>query len=215
MTGATNATAPVQQGVDAQRLGDQIRQDVQRAVQEAQEAAAEARAEAAEARAEAVRAAMEAQGIAPEPGTAFRVDENGVIVPVEPGGAATAVTVQPPPVRIVQTGPDGPPREVVAMSIAFFVMLAVIIVGLPIARAFARRMDRQGGRVPQLAPEQAERIARIEQAVDAVAIEVERISEGQRFVTKLLTERARPDGQAVGGIGARQADPLPVGGERR
>jgi hypothetical protein len=37
-----------------------------------------------------------------------------------------------------------------------------------------------------------ERLARIEQAIDAMAIEVERISEGQRFVTKLLAERA-PD----------------------
>jgi len=33
------------------------------------------------------------------------------------------------------------------------------------------------------------RLERIEQAVDAIAIEVERISEGQRFTTKLLSER--------------------------
>jgi hypothetical protein len=34
------------------------------------------------------------------------------------------------------------------------------------------------------------RLARIEQAVDAIAVETERISEGQRFTTKLLSERA-------------------------
>lgn len=34
------------------------------------------------------------------------------------------------------------------------------------------------------------RVARIEQIVEATSIEVERISEGQRFTTKLLTERA-------------------------
>ena len=34
-----------------------------------------------------------------------------------------------------------------------------------------------------------ERLSRIEQAVDAVAVEVERVSEGQRFTTKLLSER--------------------------
>ncbi len=34
------------------------------------------------------------------------------------------------------------------------------------------------------------RLARIEQAVDAIAVEVERISEGQRFTTRLLAERA-------------------------
>jgi hypothetical protein len=35
----------------------------------------------------------------------------------------------------------------------------------------------------------AQRIARIEQAVDATSVEVERISEGQRFTTKLLVEK--------------------------
>ena len=34
------------------------------------------------------------------------------------------------------------------------------------------------------------RLARTEQAVDAIAVEAERISEGQRFTTKLLSERA-------------------------
>jgi hypothetical protein len=41
----------------------------------------------------------------------------------------------------------------------------------------------------------AQRLARIEQAVDATAVEVERISEAQRFTTKLLVERGH---QAVG-----------------
>ena len=35
------------------------------------------------------------------------------------------------------------------------------------------------------------RLERIEQAVDAIAIEIERISEGQRFTTKLLNEREK------------------------
>jgi hypothetical protein len=34
-----------------------------------------------------------------------------------------------------------------------------------------------------------QRLARMEQAMDATAIEVERISEAQRFTTKLLVER--------------------------
>jgi len=36
------------------------------------------------------------------------------------------------------------------------------------------------------------RLARLEQAVDSIAIEVERISEGQRFLTKLQGEKAEP-----------------------
>jgi hypothetical protein len=35
-----------------------------------------------------------------------------------------------------------------------------------------------------------DRLTRIEQAVDAMSVEVERISEGQRFTTRLLSERA-------------------------
>lgn len=35
-----------------------------------------------------------------------------------------------------------------------------------------------------------DRFTRLEQAVEAIAVEVERISEGQRFTTQLLTDRA-------------------------
>jgi hypothetical protein len=38
--------------------------------------------------------------------------------------------------------------------------------------------------------DQQERQERLELAVDAIAIEVERIAEGQRFVTRLLSEKA-------------------------
>jgi hypothetical protein len=46
------------------------------------------------------------------------------------------------------------------------------------------------------------------QAIEAIAIEVERISEGQRFVTKLLAEKRRPDGHVsplspIPGLGSR------------
>lgn len=34
-----------------------------------------------------------------------------------------------------------------------------------------------------------DRLTRIEQAIDTIAVETERISEGQRFTTKLLSER--------------------------
>ena len=37
-----------------------------------------------------------------------------------------------------------------------------------------------------------QRLERIEQAVDAIAIEMERVSEGQRFTTKLIADRVPP-----------------------
>jgi DNA repair exonuclease SbcCD ATPase subunit len=52
---------------------------------------------------------------------------------------------------------------------------------------------------PALSNESAERLARVENAVEAIAIEVERISEGQRFVTKLLAENhAEPSTVPIG-----------------
>jgi hypothetical protein len=41
-----------------------------------------------------------------------------------------------------------------------------------------------------------DRLLRLEQAVDSIAVEVERISEGQRFLTKLQTEQ-RSDQRAL------------------
>jgi hypothetical protein len=48
-------------------------------------------------------------------------------------------------------------------------------------------MDAES-RNPRIPDEVARRLERMEQALEAVAIEVERISEGQRFTTKLLSE---------------------------
>ncbi len=76
----------------------------------------------------------------------------------------------------------------VLIALGVFTMITVIAIGVPLVRAFARRMEHESK--AKLAPEVASRLERIEQAVDAIAVEVERISEGQRFTTKLLTERA-------------------------
>jgi hypothetical protein len=79
------------------------------------------------------------------------------------------------------------PQQVVDISIAFFLTMAAIIIGLPLARAFARRMDRRG--TQQIPSDLSHQIGQLNQAVDAIALEVERISEGQRFTTRLLSEQ--------------------------
>ncbi|MFN2399026.1 MAG: hypothetical protein ABR543_10380 [Gemmatimonadaceae bacterium] len=84
--------------------------------------------------------------------------------------------------------PDPIPEEALILGVTFFIMVAVIVIGLPLARAFARRLDRKGV-TPALGPEVAAQIGRIEQAVDTMAIEVERISEAQRYIAKLQGER--------------------------
>jgi len=90
----------------------------------------------------------------------------------------------------------------VAVPIGFFIMSAVIAVGMPLARAFAKRMERDAA-VPKIPPDLAQRMERMEHAIDSIAVEIERISEGQRFTTKLLSERS-PDASA---LPASPADP--------
>ena len=48
------------------------------------------------------------------------------------------------------------------------------------------------------------RLARVEQAVESIAIEMERVSEGQRFVTKILTDRPQIAGAAAAGAGGKR-----------
>lgn len=114
------------------------------------------------------------------------------------------ITIQP------QFGENVIPPQAVDISIAFFVSMAFIIVGLPIARAFARRMDRrsEGVSAGQITP----RLDRIEQAVEAIAIEVERVSEGQRYTTKVIAElRGLPSNAGWPQGSAREPERVPVG----
>jgi hypothetical protein len=65
---------------------------------------------------------------------------------------------------------------------------------VPLVFALARRIwVRSGPRVqPVVDLESSPRLQRLEEAIESIAIEVERIGEAQRFATKLLTERAEP-----------------------
>ena len=76
------------------------------------------------------------------------------------------------------------PPQAVDIAIGFFVTCAVIVVGWPISRALGRRVEKRGS-TPLLDASVADQLQRIEQAVEAVAIEVERISESQRFLARL------------------------------
>lgn len=102
-------------------------------------------------------------------------------------GIATVPTIPP----FAQRSIDG--DDVTAIFIVF--MLAVL---MPISLGITRRLWR---RTPKTAEPRVDdvvvpRLERLEQAVDAIAIEIERVAEGQRFVTRLLAERPRPAANA-------------------
>ena len=59
---------------------------------------------------------------------------------------------------------------------------------VPIVIAHTRRIWKRPQPARALPPAAESRLERIEQAVESIAIEVERVSEGQRFVTKLMSD---------------------------
>jgi hypothetical protein len=95
-------------------------------------------------------------------------------------------------------------------------ILSVFVLG-PMSIALSRLIWRRASAPPkQPAVDHAtqQRLDQLQQAVDTIAIEVERISEGQRFVTKLLSDPrpALPPGGAEQGRTSRKAAPPGDGG---
>ena len=79
-------------------------------------------------------------------------------------------------------------------------VLSIFFIFFPLAAGISKAIWRRPNKPaipPAVMTETAQRLERLESAVDAIAFEVERISEGQRFVTKLLSE-----GQAAPALGA-------------
>lgn len=105
-----------------------------------------------------------------------------------------AVIEQPEP----QYVNEGPPEEIIITGI---VMSAIVL--LPMSIAMARRIWRRSSSiVPAFPAEFWQRLTRLEEAVDSVAMEVERIGEGQRFTNKLFAESRA--------LGAGAAQPVEV-----
>jgi exonuclease VII large subunit len=106
-----------------------------------------------------------------------------------------AVVVQPPPVFIRR----GPPEEAFVLGGIF-----MIVVLFPLSVALARRIWRRGAAaIASLPAELSERLQRIEEAVDAIAVEVERVGENQRYVTSLVSGEQVPRA-----LGAGAAEPI-------
>ena len=74
------------------------------------------------------------------------------------------------------------------VPIVLFISMGVTTIGVSFAKAYGRRQDRTA-LPPSVPTDLTARLERMEQAIDSIAIEVERISEGQRFTTKLFAER--------------------------
>ena len=155
------ASAQAPTAADVSR--EQLKQDIRQTVRDAQDAVRSSREAAQAAREHRVivgpMAPVLAPGIPPMPGHTveqFGFDNSNLI-----------------------------PSQAVDIAQGFFVMLAIIVVGFPLARAFGKRIERRGETTPAISPALTDQLQRIEHAVESMAIEVERISESQRFMVKL------------------------------
>lgn len=75
----------------------------------------------------------------------------------------------------------------IAVPLGAFATAIICAIGIPLSRAYARKLDADS-RNPRVPLEVTNRLEKMDQALEAIAIEVERISEGQRFTTRLLSE---------------------------
>lgn len=90
--------------------------------------------------------------------------------------------------------PFDPNSAALQENVTVIAVSAIVFIGAPIAIAIARFIWKRTltRSAPAATPsaDDARRLERVEQAVESIAVEMERMSEGQRYVTKLLSERA-------------------------
>ena len=196
---AAEPTQPSPQDI-GQTIRDAVQEASRDAAQEARERVREAQQEIREAQQEVREAQQRVREAQQEVRAARTADQRGA-AQQEVFGAEQELKAAEEALRQVerQTANSPPfvftsqppfqsppviPGEAVDIAIGFFITCAVIIVGWPIARAMGRRFERRGAPLAVEAG-MTDQLQRIEQAVEAIAIEVERISESQRFLAKL------------------------------
>jgi hypothetical protein len=96
--------------------------------------------------------------------------------------AVPGAVVEPPP------EPRHVPPEAPFVLGGIFMFVAV----MPISIAYARRIWRRSAAVVAAIPQDIiDRFTQIDQAVESIAVEVERIGEGQRFITRVLSDQGK------------------------
>ena len=118
---------------------------------------------------------------------------------------AALATNRPNSFEIGPTGRSRLAQNMVPISIVF-----TLFVLSPLALSISRGIWKRGSLPRQSSsPADAQRLERMEQAMEAIAIEIERVSEGQRFVTRLLSEQ-RAGVPLAAGQPAKDAARIPV-----
>jgi hypothetical protein len=180
----------------ANDLADQIRAQVNQQLKQAGVSgkAAKGAADAAAEQAKGISIVEDGKGVT-------TISKNGQVIttvhrqgsPVTPP-APLAPLAPPAPLSQLPGGETGTsvpfdppldiPQRVENLGYALFLMIAVVAVGKPLARALGSVIERRALK-PAMPAEFGARLERIEQGIESVSIEVERISESQRYLLKV------------------------------
>lgn len=101
-------------------------------------------------------------------------------------------------------------RPDIIVPICGMLMVITIVLGVPLIRSYSKRLDAKPREALPNGDTTA-RLERIEQAIDAMATEVERVAEGQRFTTKLLSEVRATAPAAIAAPATPAQAPVPSG----
>ena len=104
-------------------------------------------------------------------------------------GNDTHVTIQQVPPQLMPLA-----RMAQETALGLMGLLAAIFILGPFARMIARRMERRpelraAESRDHLVQQQMHQLEQLQQSVDAMSVEIERISESQRFQSKLMLEK--------------------------
>lgn len=172
--------AEIQRAIeDAQRAAQDAAQNARAAAERAQEAAQNADAADPTDAAGPEQPAREGTIVFPSdngPDIELRVDGNGIHVQ-QVGQPEVVIPIK-----------DVVPRGAVQITYAVCATLVVVALVGPLLRFFLRRAERRTV-TTQLSAEVQARLDAMDRNIDTVAVELERVSEGQRFTNKLLEQR--------------------------
>lgn len=119
-----------------------------------------------------------------------------VSIDIAEADAQVAAGAALPGARTEEPRPDpwinGPPVELVGVGMG---LSAVLL--FPVAIAYARRLWRRANVISVVPQELTDRVGNMERNLETIALEIERIGEGQRFVTQLMAQRAEPVRQVL------------------
>ena len=113
------------------------------------------------------------------------------------GGSGQPGTTAPDPFRSGGRDEGEIPDEVIPLVGMIMGIVMTMVIMLPIARAIGRWIDRRTDRSLVKIADVAPQIRQLQESVDAMAVELERIGESQRFMAKLAAEKA-PVGLGAG-----------------